>query len=205
MGFGLHVGWAIEGAIGSEFKIDASYLSPNVNMASRLEAATKQYSVPLLLSGEFVSCLSPFVRDRVRQIDRVTVKGSNQPVDLFTYDITLDHIEEPSPSYDVVRQRAEDHVEEERLELMLGQEFQDEWLENPDLIQTWGISPSFKHSFDAAFQLYIEGEWMQAKDQLELLTEEREDGPTLVLLQFMAKSGFTAPSDWKGYRELTDK
>ncbi len=41
MGFGLHLGWAIEGAIGSHFKIDASYLSPNVNMASRLNAATK--------------------------------------------------------------------------------------------------------------------------------------------------------------------
>ena len=41
MGFGLHIGWGIEGAIGSEYKIDASYLSPNVNMASRLEAATK--------------------------------------------------------------------------------------------------------------------------------------------------------------------
>ena len=41
MGFGLHVGWAIEGAIGSNFKIDASYLSPNVNMASRLDADTK--------------------------------------------------------------------------------------------------------------------------------------------------------------------
>jgi len=41
MGFGLHCGWGIEGAIGSDFKIDASYLSPNVNMASRLEAATK--------------------------------------------------------------------------------------------------------------------------------------------------------------------
>jgi class 3 adenylate cyclase len=41
MGFGLHCGWAIEGAIGSFYKIDASYLSPNVNMASRLEAATK--------------------------------------------------------------------------------------------------------------------------------------------------------------------
>lgn len=26
-----------KGAIGSDFKIDASYLSPNVNMASRLE------------------------------------------------------------------------------------------------------------------------------------------------------------------------
>ena len=50
MGFGLHIGWAIEGAIGSEYKIDASYLSPNVNMASRLEAATRQYSLHLLIS-----------------------------------------------------------------------------------------------------------------------------------------------------------
>ena len=41
MGFGLHQGWAIEGAIGSYFKIDASYLSPNVNLAARLESATK--------------------------------------------------------------------------------------------------------------------------------------------------------------------
>lgn len=49
MGFGLHWGWAIEGAIGSEYKIDASYLSPNVNMASRMEAATKQFGVPLLI------------------------------------------------------------------------------------------------------------------------------------------------------------
>mmetsp|Transcript_31664 Transcript_31664/g.5732 ORF Transcript_31664/g.5732 Transcript_31664/m.5732 type:complete len:101 (+) Transcript_31664:1835-2137(+) len=58
MGFGLHVGWAIEGAIGSEFKIDASYLSPNVNMASRLEAATKQYGVPMLISGDMFAILS---------------------------------------------------------------------------------------------------------------------------------------------------
>jgi len=35
------LGWGIEGAIGSHFKIDASYLSPEVNMASRLEGATK--------------------------------------------------------------------------------------------------------------------------------------------------------------------
>jgi class 3 adenylate cyclase len=52
IGFGLHVGWAIEGAIGSFYKIDASYLSPHVNMASRLEAATKQFGVPLLISGQ---------------------------------------------------------------------------------------------------------------------------------------------------------
>jgi hypothetical protein len=41
MGFGLHLGWAIEGAIGSTYKIDASYLSPNVNMSAILEDSTK--------------------------------------------------------------------------------------------------------------------------------------------------------------------
>jgi hypothetical protein len=41
MGFGLHVGWSIEGPIGSEYKVDASYLSHNVNMANRLESETK--------------------------------------------------------------------------------------------------------------------------------------------------------------------
>jgi len=51
LGLGLHLGYAIEGAIGSYYKIDASYLSPNVRMAERLEGATKVYGVPLLISG----------------------------------------------------------------------------------------------------------------------------------------------------------
>lgn len=58
MGFGLHYGWAIEGAIGSQFKIDASYLSPNVNTAARLEGACCQYGVPILFSGDFYSILT---------------------------------------------------------------------------------------------------------------------------------------------------
>lgn len=76
MGFGLHVGWAIEGAIGSKFKIDASYLSPNVNMASRLEAATKQFGVLTLFSGVLVELMTPTNKKLMRKIDRVTVKGS---------------------------------------------------------------------------------------------------------------------------------
>lgn len=83
MGFGLHVGWAIEGAIGSEYKIDASYLSPNVNMASRLEAATKQFGTTILLSEDVVCMLSPFVRQRVRQIDCVTLKVQRSPCQML--------------------------------------------------------------------------------------------------------------------------
>jgi len=49
LGFGLHVGWSIEGAIGSSFKIDASYLSSHVNMSSSLEERTKEYGTNLIL------------------------------------------------------------------------------------------------------------------------------------------------------------
>ncbi len=80
MGFGLHCGWAIEGAIGSTFKIDASYLSPNVNMASRLEAATKQYGVPLLVSGPIYRMFTEEIQGECRELDTVTVKGSIKPV-----------------------------------------------------------------------------------------------------------------------------
>lgn len=89
LGFGFHVGWAIEGAIGSEHKIDASYLSPNVNLASRLDAATKQYGTNVLMSGDFVSLLRPGVQSLCRQVDRVTVKGSNKPMDLYTLDLVI--------------------------------------------------------------------------------------------------------------------
>lgn len=53
MGFGLHAGWAIEGAVGSLQKVDATYLSPHVNMAARMEAASRQFGVATLLTKRF--------------------------------------------------------------------------------------------------------------------------------------------------------
>ena len=87
LGFGLHLGWSIEGAIGSDQKIDATYLSPHVNISARLESATKQYGTQLLMSGEFVEGLSHEMRPSCRKIDVVTVKGSEQPVILYTSDL----------------------------------------------------------------------------------------------------------------------
>ena len=53
MGFGLHAGWAIEGAVGSLQKVDATYLSPHVNMAARMEVATKQFGVSIRITRSF--------------------------------------------------------------------------------------------------------------------------------------------------------
>jgi hypothetical protein len=88
-GMGLHVGWAIEGAIGSRHKIDATYLSPNVNMAARLAAATKQYAVGLLFSRSFYKLLPRILQDRCRHVDNVLLKGCAKPISIYTFDIWL--------------------------------------------------------------------------------------------------------------------
>jgi class 3 adenylate cyclase len=90
IGSGLHVGWAIEGAIGSPLKIDASYLSPHVNMSEYLESSTKAYGVPLLLSEAFYRLLTPTATKWIRQVDRVRRSEMEEPFGLFTYDADLD-------------------------------------------------------------------------------------------------------------------
>eukprot|EP00949_MAST-11_sp_MAST-11-sp1_P004261 g4261.t1 len=85
MGYGLHLGWAIEGAIGSKYKVDASYLSPHVNMAARLESSSKQFGVQLLMSDPFFEALGEHKQEECRVLDRVTVKGSIVPITLYTH------------------------------------------------------------------------------------------------------------------------
>ena len=86
MGYGLNYGYAIEGAVGTNIKIDCSYLSPNVNLAARLEAATKRYGVNILMSQYFYDKLSPACKEGTRRIDVVCLKGSSIPMAIYTCD-----------------------------------------------------------------------------------------------------------------------
>eukprot|EP01036_Dinobryon_divergens_P029541 gene29541-38656_t len=74
------------GAVGSLQKVDATYLSPHVNMAARLETSSRQYGVPLLASQDFYDLMSPDGQNMCRRLDVVTVKGSEVPIGIYTYD-----------------------------------------------------------------------------------------------------------------------
>ena len=209
MGFGLHVGWAIEGAIGSEYKVDASYLSPNVNLSARLEAATKQFGVPVLLSESFVDILSPKVAAECRQIDVVTVKGSTRPMGVFTYDVDA-HARGPDPVPDA------SPATPAEAESNSFAAYRDEFDEHPDIVASReGVTREFLDAFAVGFEAYREGRWADARTALEPVAagekrrdsrgEKVEDGPARALLDHMRASEWKAPSDWKGYRELTEK
>ena len=215
MGFGLHLGWAIEGAIGSIYKIDASYLSPNVNIASRLEAATKQYGIPILISDAVFEFCSNNMRTRLREIDRVTVKGSKKSLGLFTIDLNLENLKEKEQKIHEKKDKSRKSNHKKKKELLMTQLENDEgkcklFIENdPNLMIILNQSESFKvflESFKLGFEDYIAGKWKEAKQKFkECLEIRKSDGPTLTLMNYIESLGFEAPESWKGYRELTEK
>jgi len=84
--FGLDAGYAMEGAVGSVYKVDATYLGPHVNMASRMQSACKQFGVSLLCSKDFQCLLSPEAKQKFRHVDTCTVKGVQKAQPIYTYD-----------------------------------------------------------------------------------------------------------------------
>merc|ERR1719316_229810 len=91
--FGLNIGWSIEGAIGSEFKIDASYLSPHVSLASGIEQMTKTYGCSILASGRLMDYCSPNLQTFGRRVEHCVVKKGSKPFYLVSID--LDHLALP--------------------------------------------------------------------------------------------------------------
>lgn len=169
MGFGLHQGWAIEGAIGSQFKVDASYLSPNVNMAARLEAASKQFGTALLISGHLRALLSPPFQGVCREIDTVTVVGSVYPMRLFTVDIQTEDLEpaddpladvpirEKKAIRDEMRRRL--HEQLYRGETTTWEEFQ----KDKDIFELRkNVDPKYERRFAEAYRQYVDGDWASA-------------------------------------------
>ena len=82
-GIGVHVGDVMYGNIGSSTRLDFTVIGPAVNMASRLEALTKQLGKNVLLSQAFADLVkSDFDLERVGEYP---VRGFNDPIELFAY------------------------------------------------------------------------------------------------------------------------
>lgn len=197
LGFGLHYGWAIECAIGSGLKIDASYLSPHVNLASRLQSATKQYGVSILVSGATYSLFSPSIQAMCRLVDRVTFKGTAVPMELYTYDV-------PPATVNGI------HVVD------------DELISSPstsDQAFFRALQPAtserFRNHFGLGMDFYLGGpdgdqaDWTKATMMLnQCLLNNPKDGPSLAIRSYIKRNqqpNGEAPEGWRGFRALQSK
>ena len=217
LGFGLHLGQSIEGAIGSMFKIDASYLSTNVNMANNLEENTKTFKKELIMSGDFYDYLSDDAKKYLRILD--IFKSKNGEITrLYSIDLDLENIpiEKQKDSMfkeDNTEKKLEIIKQKRKMSKILYDDIvsrhkSDIWNEfiNDDddfkLVRE-KYPDNFVDIYNNGMEHFKNGNWEEAKNCLnsaqELLGEE--DPACARNLAFMEKTNFISPSNWKGYRE----
>lgn len=218
LGFGLHFGWAIEGAIGSYHKVDVSYLSPHVNVASFLEGSTKEYGSALLLSGEFYDILTPEVQAMCRQVDKICNPGQ-PPMRIYTpfmSDVAFaypkqeplkQHIQKTKECYTfkkllkneilrVIQERV--NKDQEELKSVGPALFENDVDIRLLLCQN---NPEFLPIYNQGYEAFEKGNWTESKRIFEqALAIMPEDGPSKKLLGHMQETNFQAPENWQGYR-----
>jgi len=220
LSFGLHFGWAIEGAIGSEFKIDVSYLSSNVNMAARLESLTADFSLRNLVSEDHVMRLSEELRSELRAIDNVLLSGFKHKQTIFTLDLDTDALD----VLDLRTIKRPEKMKKFKLRQLrearkctklpqngyhTGDVFAADEDIQPMRTKYTKNERAFLLKYDMAYRNYESGEWDAAKNML-LQTElmlGHQDGPSRQLRNFMTSFLESVPEGvtrdtWAGFREL---
>ncbi|MBD0339607.1 MAG: GAF domain-containing protein, partial [Microcoleus sp. Co-bin12] len=81
IGMGVHSDEVVSGNIGSSKRMELTSIGDGVNLASRLEGASKQYGTDLIISDNTYRDYTD--RLYVRELDFITVKGKSEPVIVY--------------------------------------------------------------------------------------------------------------------------
>ena len=217
LGFGLHLGQSIEGAIGSMFKIDASYLSTNVNMANELEENTKTFKKELIMSGDFYDYLSEDAKSYVRLLDIFKTK-SGQITRLYSIDLDLENIpiekkkdsmfkeDNIEKKWELIKQKRKiSKILYDDIVLRHKSDIWNEFVSEEDEFRLVRekYPDNFVEDYNNGMEQFRKGNWFEAKNLLTtaLETVGGDDPATKLNLEFMGKYNYMAPENWKGYRE----
>jgi hypothetical protein len=201
LGIGLHIGWAIQGAIGTEEKVDVGYLSPHIDFTDTLAFTTENFRTQLLMSESFFETLHERAATQCRRVDTIKSSILDLPFGLYTYDMP-DDVGVPPEKH---RLGAGIPLNEsDPPELLKRVNPSELFVRDMDIVMIQrSLIPEFIDRFTKGYNAYIKGEWEQAYSHLKRCYELRPlDGPNNALLKVIQESNCSAPEGWPGYREL---
>lgn len=82
VGIGLHVGRLVTGNVGTSSRKEYTLIGETVNVAARIEEATKRFDANLLVSGNVIERASG-MESVIQDLGLVELKGQRQPVRLY--------------------------------------------------------------------------------------------------------------------------
>jgi len=87
IGVGIHTGALTCGSVGSQSRQEYSVIGETVNLASRLENATKEFRVPLVMSEATYNAVRSQVPS-ARSLGTTAIRGFDCPIQIYTVDTT---------------------------------------------------------------------------------------------------------------------
>lgn len=205
--FGLHMGWTIEGAIGSESKIDACYLSPHKTIAERIEDLCHYYDMQILVTESLYNLMSLKARSTLRKIDVIVMNESKEPRGIYTFDLSFNNQDQNIPDDHEIG----DLIKLQEYESINIESFKNKGVDymftlDSDIVGLQTHIQEFNPIFRQAFKSYIQGEFGEAYENVERSLELWEnDGPTKAIQRYMSYSHFQNKDTWNGYRDIDEK
>ena len=186
------MGWIIEGAIGSDQKIDASYLSPNIHIANRIQDLTKEYEMQILLTESLYNLMSLKARNTLRKIDVIVMNtfknasllSQREPIGLYTFDLSFQNHEQQRLNED---HEVGDLIKLEQYENINIESFKNKSVDymftlDSDIVGLQQHIMEFNPIFRQAFRSYVKGDWNEAFENIDRCIELWDnDGPTKCL------------------------